>query len=220
MCPSLLSTRISQISKDKRNITSAFISEPNESVEWTENCFIFYSLLILQVKSREDVIGELKNDTDLLHQQHKELLSKVRIKKPPEFNLASVSLQQTWKTRCQTLIFIIFNIFIFSFCPISSLQKFVYQNMEQETIFRSFAGLRFPWCWRSWCSENLPAAGNRQKKIVLLAILIHSKRCSQFSYTDFLQRCLERETRMKKTTPLKIFWLANIRIKQEVYVMG
>ena len=38
---------------------------------------------------------------------------------------------------------IIFNIFIFNFCPISSLQSSrIYQNMEQETIFGTT---------RSWC---------------------------------------------------------------------
>ena len=65
--------------------------------------------------------------------------------------------------------------------------------MEQETIFGSFAFLRFPWCWRSWCRENLPAAGNRQEIFVSLAMLLHGKRCSQFTYTDFLQLCLLRD---------------------------
>ena len=117
------------------------------------------------------------------------------------------SLQQTWKSGHQILIFIIFSIFILSFCPISSLQKSVYQNMEQETIFGSFAGLRFPWCWRNWCSENLLATGNcREKKIVSLAILLQVKAAPSFRI-QISSNGGKGETRMKKTTMLKFLWL-------------
>ena len=44
-----------------------------------------------------------------------------------------------------------------------------------------------------------------QNNFVSLAILLHGKRCSQFSYTDFLQ-CWENGLN-EKTTPLKFLWL-------------
>ena len=87
-----------------------------------------------------------------------------------------------------------FNISIFNFCPISYLQKYVYQNMEQETIFRSSTVLHFPWRWRSWCTvKTCWPSGIVGGKFVSLAILLHVKCCSQFLYTDFYQRCLETD---------------------------
>ena len=69
--------------------------------------------------------------------------------------------------------------------------------MEQEIIFCRFA---FFLCWRSWCSKTLLATRNRRDKFVSLTILLHGNRCSQFSYTDFLQRCLERDPNEEDNT--------------------
>ena len=73
--------------------------------------------------------------------------------------------------------------------------------MEQEAIFRSFAGLRFPWCWKELVQWELAGSWESSgSKFVSLATLLHGKRCSQFSYTDFLQRCLERDPNEEDNT--------------------
>ena len=78
------------------------------------------------------------------------------------------TLQQSWKTGCQTFTFIISNIFILvSVC----LCRHVYPNMDQETIPAGVTGLCFSVKVVQW-----GVAGNHQNDFVSLAV------CSQFSH--------------------------------------